>query len=187
MNHFLSLLRDRFWSLIAAGALLAALALGHIEFWPRSANLVKDIRALKDSRASIESLDEAHARMNELSSKRSRLIEELADISDRDDCEGCTAARLSELRQMADDAGLQLIGLRPSDAISDETLRTLPVELSLSGKYHTLGHFVNGVETASGVMRVQHIRAESTSSEGDLLISIRLDVLTFHQNLEDVR
>lgn len=126
------------------------------ELGPKIKQLKKDIEALNKDLASLQDLKN---RQNELLSKAKKIISE-----------GQLPLLFKDISDIANKSNVKIMQMKPAAELQSEAKaqgKFLPIILAidLSCSYHSLGKFINALETSAQFMAVQEIKIEPDTKD----------------------
>lgn len=92
-------------------------------------------------------------------------------------------AFLADLNRIADLSGLRMSAVTPQPHQAEEFYIRVPVQLSLSGKYHQLAKFFHNISRLERAINMEdiHLKDPKTSGE-DIVLSVEVRATTFRRN-----
>jgi len=90
---------------------------------------------------------------------------------------------ISTITDMAKEAGIEIVSIRPGreQVLSDYT--KLPVELEMKAfEYHSLGTFISKLESHTDVYIVENVRINSRSLEDALAVSLKVSSIEYTES-----
>ena len=87
---------------------------------------------------------------------------------------------ISNISDMAKESGVKILSIRPGLEQKYQDYVKLPFDLEISSaEYHSLGVFISKIESHSDVYIVEDVRVDSSGSEGDLRITLKVSSIEF--------
>lgn len=155
------------------------IAIGAVLFVLPMRTSITNLKAQKETaNLSLASLDDEYAKLSALSTEvaksesvKQALLEAIPVSSAQD-------SLILELSKIAEDSGFDLNSVNFSDSTKDGGGSVLSANANLAGSYDNLFAFLQKVETAKRLMRVQSISLQRTSSEG---VSFNISIDAYYQ------
>jgi type IV pilus assembly protein PilO len=96
-------------------------------------------------------------------------------------------AFLDDLNRLAELSGLSMGSVRPHPERGEEFYVSVPVELSIEGRYHQLAKFFYNISRLERAINMQNIQVSQPKVVGDeVLLGVRVLATTFRRKDEDV-
>jgi type IV pilus assembly protein PilO len=96
-------------------------------------------------------------------------------------------AFLSQIQTVANVAGVDLVGWTPSPEVPDQFYVRVPMKLEISGRYHQIAKFFNGVSQLDRIINLENVNLGKPEVHGEDVI-VHADVLaTAFRAAEDVK
>ena len=121
----------------------------------RLARLEEEIRRARQSASERPALDE-EVRLLDTRAREWQLVSQ----HDKD-----PLGVLTSLRELAAEAGLDLVSFKPGPLIARERFDEWPIELVVEGAYHDFGRFLGGVAALPRLMSVSDLELKSLADE----------------------
>jgi type IV pilus assembly protein PilO len=94
-------------------------------------------------------------------------------------------AFLADLNRIADLSGLRMQEVTPQPHQSEEFYVRVPVQLSLSGKYHQLAKFFHNTSRLERAINMEDIHLDDPTMSGeDIVLSVDVRATTFRRNVD---
>jgi Tfp pilus assembly protein PilO len=161
MNHSsLSFARYRFRCHVVAA--FVCLLFGGIQYFAsmaRTAAVRAELNSALNHRQSLVGQSEAlMQRLESLQSEESRLREDLQSLREKIPYKADDHAFLESLANLAEEAGLEILGFQPSRAESDQQFEKVPVRISAVCNWSQLCQFLYQVKNTKRLCSVDEVR-----------------------------
>jgi Tfp pilus assembly protein PilO len=169
MPIFFKWLDARRW---LAMAMLASLLFAYAmvsQVIPSSIELVQIYQAIRDNRHKLAEADEWPRMANAVKRKNEKIKTEIAQLVFSKGQDSHVSKILAFLSQAAKAHGVSVLTFKPQAVKTYPRHVELPIQLEMTAHFHALGWFINTLETASSVIKLETLQMASKEMASDRL------------------
>jgi Tfp pilus assembly protein PilO len=123
------------------------------------------ISEISDNQRKIESVKNFGSTIPQLKKKEKQLIDEMNRLVTYEKSSMQVSQILSMISKAAAEENLTPLTIKPTETRTMERYIEIPVELTVAGRYHSLGQFINKFESARPMFCVQKIQIQSENMD----------------------
>lgn len=179
LDETFALLRRRRWVMTAVVSTGVLIVLVWWVLLPRLSSAYRSFQDWQRQRERIQSAAEWESQLARLEDEKQRLQRRLDSLfvslpeGDR------MSVVLDVVQKHAERGGIELRQVRPRAKVTFDTYEELPLDVVLTGRYHSIARFVDRIEQSQYLMKVDEVALRSEDMLSDTLqVQIRLNLVT---------
>ncbi len=165
------------WLIIKAGLLLFALFIFSMIHWPMIIGLWENKSTLQSYKLKVEEARSWEDVTSRLEQENKLLKTELTALNQKVLKEDVLSGILKIIQSFSQEAGVQIVFLKPRIPHEFEHYQQLTVDLGLEGKYHNVGKYLHLVESSENIMAVQSLEIKTKNMVSrELSINLKISI-----------